>query len=53
MCPSFPFGIEGGMWDVIELIPDHRLSIYFKRMGQAIISRKLAAFSSYFYVKEI
>ena len=29
MCPSFPFGIEGGMWDVIVLIPDHCLSIYF------------------------
>ena len=23
------FGIEGGMWDVIVLIPDHCLSIYF------------------------
>ena len=29
MCPSFPFGIEGVMWDVIVLIPDHCLSIYF------------------------
>ena len=29
LCPSFPFGIEGGMWDVIVLIPDHNLSIYF------------------------
>ena len=29
MCPSFPFGIEGGMWDVIVLIPFHCLSIYF------------------------
>ena len=29
MRPSFPFGIEGGMWDVIVLIPDHCLSIYF------------------------
>ena len=29
VCPSFPFGIEGGMWDVIVLIPDHCLSIYF------------------------
>ena len=28
VCPSFPFGIEGGMWDVILLIPDHCLSIY-------------------------
>ena len=29
VCPSFPFGIEGGMWDVNVLIPDHCLSIYF------------------------
>ena len=29
MCSSFPLGIEGGMWDVIVLIPDHCLSIYF------------------------
>ena len=31
LCVSFfPFGFEGGMWDVIVLIPDHCLSIYFK-----------------------
>ena len=30
VCPSYPFGIEGGMWDVIVLIPDHCLSIYFE-----------------------
>ena len=30
VCPSFPFGIEGGMWDVIVLIPDHCLSIYLE-----------------------
>ena len=29
VCPSFPFGVEVGMWDVIILIPDHCLSIYF------------------------
>ena len=29
VCSSFPFGIEGGMWDVIVLIPDHCLSTYF------------------------
>ena len=29
VCPSFPFDIESGMWDVIVLIPDHCLSIYF------------------------
>ena len=31
VCPSFPFGIKGGMWDVIVLIPNHCLSIYFKQ----------------------
>ena len=30
VCALFlPFGIEVGIWDVIVLIPDHRLSIYF------------------------
>ena len=29
VCPFFPFRIEGRMWDVIVLIPDHCLSIYF------------------------
>ena len=29
VCPSFPFGIEVGMWDVIVLISDHCLSIAF------------------------
>ena len=28
VCPSFPIGIEGGLRDVIALIPDHCLSIY-------------------------
>ena len=32
VCPSFPFGIEGGVWDVIVLIPDHCLSIYFTNL---------------------
>ena len=27
LCPSFPFGVEGGLWDVIVFIPDHCLSI--------------------------
>ena len=26
---SFPFGFEGGMWDLIILVPDHFLSFYF------------------------
>ena len=29
VCPSFPFGFKGGMWDMIVLVPDHCLSIYF------------------------
>ena len=35
VCPSFPFGIgiEGGMWDVIVLIPNHCFSIYFVNSG--------------------
>ena len=32
VCPSFPFGIESGMLDVIVLIPDHCLSIYFDEL---------------------
>ena len=29
VCHFFPFDIEGGIWDVTVLIPDHCLSIYF------------------------
>ena len=29
VCPSFPFGIDGRMWDVIVLIPGRCLSIYY------------------------
>ena len=25
----FPFGFEGGMWDLIISVPDHCLSFYF------------------------
>ena len=33
LCVSFfSFGIEDRMWDVIVLIPDHCLSIYFRVM---------------------
>ena len=31
VCASFPFGFEGGMWDLIVVVPDHCLfftSIY-------------------------
>ena len=30
VCASFPFAYEGGMSDVIVIIPDHCLSIYFR-----------------------
>ena len=30
VCLSSPFSIEGGMWDVIVLIPDPCLSIYVR-----------------------
>ena len=30
VCPSFPFGFVGGIWDLVVLIPDHCLSIYFR-----------------------
>ena len=26
ICASFPFGFEGGMWDLIILVSDHCLS---------------------------
>ena len=29
VCPSFPFGFEGGMLNLIALIPDHCLSMFF------------------------
>ena len=31
-CP-FPFGIKGGMLDVIVLISDHCLSVYFRYLS--------------------
>ena len=30
VCASFDFGFEGGVWDLIVLIPDHCLSILCK-----------------------
>ena len=29
MCTSFSFGFEDGTWDLIVLIPDHCLCVYF------------------------
>ena len=31
VCLSFPFGFEGGVWDLIVLIPDHCRSIYLSQ----------------------
>ena len=28
MCDSFPFGFEGGLWDLILIVPYHCLSFY-------------------------
>ena len=41
VCPSFPLGIEGGMLDVIVLIPDFCLSIYF-----LLLFKNMTVFSS-------
>ena len=30
VCAAFRFGFEDWMWDLVVLIPDHCLSIYFK-----------------------
>ena len=29
VCASFPFGFNGGMWNLIVLVPDYCLSFYF------------------------
>ena len=34
VCPSFPSGFEGGMRNVIVLIPDHYVSMYFANMSK-------------------
>ena len=37
MCHSFPFGIEGRIWDVIVFIPDDSFSIYLPgRVAQSV-----------------
>ena len=40
VCPFSPFGIERRIWDVIVLIPDHCLSIYFgfEKLDMTILS---------------
>ena len=32
MCASSILGFQGGVWDLIVLIPDHCLSFYFTKM---------------------
>ena len=38
------FGFEGGVWDLIESIPDHCRSIYFQRVGQSNNAKLLMLF---------
>ena len=33
----FPFGFEGGIWDLIVSVPDHCLSFYFERLAPNFI----------------
>ena len=50
VCASFPFVMEGGMWDVIVSIPEHCLSIYFtvfvscKRLSVCVLLLSLFVF---------
>ena len=43
---SFPFGFEGGLWDLIVLVPDHCLSflLLLRHYGQflAVVIEKIA-----------
>ena len=34
--PFLSFGTEGGMWDVIVLIPNHCFSIYFNSCSNSL-----------------
>ena len=36
VCVSFTFVSEGGMWDLIVLVPDHCLSFYFEYYGSTL-----------------
>ena len=48
VCPSFPFGTEGRMWNVTVLVPDHCLSMYFEFTVKKIINdtELISTFSS-------
>ena len=41
MCPSFSFGFEGWIWDLIVLIPEHCHSILFSK--QELFSKKTSS----------
>ena len=49
MCPSFPFGIEFGMSDVIVLISDHCLSVYFAIISQSVFIQGHKVVTASFY----
>ena len=51
--PSFPFGFEGGVKDLIVLIPDHCISFDFKTaipLTQRILIRGLTVNSCYLII---
>ncbi|MBV2113371.1 MAG: hypothetical protein KUF82_20660 [Candidatus Thiodiazotropha sp. (ex Ctena orbiculata)] len=33
VCASFPFGFEGGMWDLVVFVPGHCLSFCFENLS--------------------
>ena len=37
MCACFPFGFDGGMWDMIVLISDHCLSVNSTTTAKTLI----------------
>ena len=46
MCAPFPFGFEDGMCDLIVLITDHFLSIYF---GAYVFRLSIVSYRKVFY----
>ena len=34
VCSVFPFGFEGGMWDLVVFVPDHCPFMYFKSVSK-------------------
>ena len=36
-------GFEGGMWDLIELIPDHCFSVYFKQQSISLNTSRIVS----------